>query len=1005
MKKTFIYSGTYFNITKKEWIMRKNSLVFGLLFLFFGILFMASLGFVSAWNFTGYTYDTEGNPLNNTIINITLWTGGMGGPPSLVGYNASYSNESGWFNFSITENNDWMYKPLIRHFAENKTDGSTEIDYIGQSLPQFPCSEFCGLSNIDFYLREAGTINLSAVNITGNQKNFQYVVKDTKLGYPIEEGFGVSVPFATVYVLRDRNYTIQIYPEESMPVSYHWNNFSSDSDYVIEAGLSDYNETTHVLNKTFNCSESLVWVNGYALNSSGGIDDYDEFNVIPFLLEAGNMIYLGEDVSMPYNMSAWRMSRVIQENESNAYINETGYQLLKGGSQYTITAIWAEEEGEYNVSVPLENAFVDDSGLVTNNTATTYPNVSISYEYTDRSYSDQYTLNSGFYNITLPGTAESVEYILFATARNGTDYYGGYKNISLNYGDGDSNWINFTMYPLMSHDSWASSTSNITMNDASSWNNVNISSARQEFNLVNASNGALLQNINAHIEATVDYSDYGATEFTFMLDISEGDASFYLPLINVSIEEINVYSGNFAPRNLGTKTPEQILSFNNISMAVFNPGDIEESLGESEISIMIHKSNDTCNVPNPPQSCDVKSEQTKENFNPLSAVLGGGKLNFRMKYNKIEIVYINVDMLASGPPDANFDSTADTSTSGGFETAMKFGSNGPTIYDYVLISMPYTQGSSSQTGLNESSDVNMSIPYFYGEDSSGEMDWDNPIWDSSLNGTNGTFLGGNHSHYSEHYSEWEILMSQNNCTRNQSELSAINPCYIDTTNDRIWIRLPHFSGTKPGITGSVVTADSGDDEEDGDDDEEDGSSGGSTTATTTSSFWTSTYVLNENSLKEFEGKGFSKEMTLKQRLRINLNGSEHHVGVVELTEILATINVSSDPQQAIFKVGDEKMFDVNEDDFYDLMIKLNSIESSKANITIKYVYEEVVPEDNFGINANESAEGTAGLNESGTQLQESGDSKISNAKLWISLSLAIIVILLAVYLIFIRKWN
>ena len=49
-------------------------------------------------------------------------------------------------------------------------------------------------------------------------------------------------------------------------------------------------------------------------------------------------------------------------------------------------------------------------------------------------------------------------------------------------------------------------------------------------------------------------------------------------------------------------------------------------------------------------------------------------------------------------------------------------------------------------------------------------------------------------------------MGNNTCVTNVNIFNATNPCYLDTTNNRIWIRLPHFSGNKPLVTGSVVTA-------------------------------------------------------------------------------------------------------------------------------------------------------------------------------------------------------
>jgi len=892
------------------------------LFLVVGlILVLVSLGFVNAWEFNGTVRDINGNYLNNSLINITIWTMGQTGP-SLVGANSTTSNESGWFNLSVSENSSWMYKPVITH--TNSTTNA--IDYIGQSLPEFPYREFANTSDINFYLRPAGTINITAINESGARISFQYQVKDTKLGYPIAESFTNYVQEAIVYVPRDRNYSIMIYPNESLPVSFDWNNFTASSSYNIVTGLSTYNVTTHTVQKTFNTTINFIRITGYIQNSTGDdFADWNEFRVIPYILEPGNMIYMGSDAAMPYNMSAWNHNTcgfTTITNETGAWINSTGYQLTSGKYNYNITAIWANDSGEYNISVTLGNATVSETGLVTNATATTWENVSISYTYYE-ACSDEYNLTSGFYNITVPGPAESVTYILFATARNGSNYYGGYRNISLSYSD-SSTELNFTMYPLMSTD-WGSANSNISMNDATDWSPINISTAKQQFNIVNSSN-VTISNTNFHLEVKVDYSDYGAREFTFMTDISSGNATIYLPLLNASVKEINVFSQSYAPKRVSTKTTIQILTNPNITMTTFNPGDIDGEVLPANIQVALYKSNSSCDVPNPDSSCVIADSATMDPnaddaFNPLSAVIGGGKLSFRMGLlsSGIIVEYVDVDMLASGPPDALFDDSATTSTSGTFSSAMRFGSNGPTIYDHVLISIPYTEGSSSQTGLNENADVNMSIPVLYDED------W-NVIWNASLNGTNGTALAGNYSHYSTHSSDWNTLMNQNNCTRNQSEFNSTNPCYIDTSNNRIWIRLPHFSGTQPSIVGNVITATS--------------SSTTSTDGGGTASFWKRTYVVTDEQFIE----GYTKELAKKHRFKIPIGGENHYVGVVELTDTTATINVSSTPQQATLAIGDIRRFDVTEDGYYDLNVKLNSIENNKANLTIKSIHEKVTVE-------------------------------------------------------------
>ncbi len=865
---------------------------------FLSVLFLSVLciSIASAWEFNGTIKDINGTTLGNTLINVTMWTM-SGGPPQIIGSNSTFSNASGWFNLSVADNQTWMYKITIIH--TNSTTNA--VDWIGQSLPQFPYQEFQNGMSVDFYLRPAGTINITAINGSGDRINFRYQVKDTKLGYPIAEEFNNPVSEAIIYVPRDRNYSIMIYPEQALPVALNWNNFSSES---YNTSLLTYNATTHTLEKTFNCTDKLIRITGYLKNSTGSsLENLDEFTVVSFLLEPGNMIYVGENGGMPYNMSAWSGS------------------------------------------------------------------------------SDIYNLTSGFYNITLPGPVESANYILFATARKGTNYYGGYRNLSLNYSS-NSTEINFTMFPLMSTD-WGSAKSNISLNDAASQNKVNISTAKQRFNLINSTNH-ILDQTHAHIEVKVDYTNYNATEFTFMLDVSpsSGSGSFYLPLLNASVEEINIFSPNYAPRRIGKKTAAQILANPNITMSKFNPRDLQGQVSKSDILVGFYASNETCDVPNPPDGCKI-GEIGSNAFNPLSAVIGGGKLSFRIDYNNITIHYVNVDMLASGPPDGEFENKAGSSnSSSSFENAMKFGSMGPKIYDYVLVSMPYIEGSSSQTGLNESADVNVSVPLLYELDDSGN--W-NLIWNASANGTSGSALAENYSHYSEHYSEWEVLMNQNNCTRNASELNATNPCYIDTENNRIWIRLPHFSGVESSITGLLITAsDSSDDTSD------DTSSSSSTSGTTTPSFWTRTYVYDN---KEFsEQEPLTKELARRHRIRIKINGTSHYIGVVNITSTSAVINVSSTPQQATLLIGDEKKFDVTDDNYYDILVKLNNITNNKANLTISPIHEEI-PQQTTEEQQQEQQQQEQGEEETTPQEEETTE---KSSRLWIWIIVLVIVVIVGI---------
>ncbi len=797
----------------------------------------------SSFQFNGTIRDNNGIVVNNTVINVTVSSIGSQGP-SAIAYYATTSNASGWFNITLPANGAWMYKPVIRH--TNSTYNT--IDLVGPTVPEFPYQEFSMLNSVNFYLKQAGIINITAINSSGDRITFNYQVKDTKLGYPIAYDFTNYVNEANIYVPTDRNYSLMIYPYQSLPVSFNWNNFSSNSSYNFGSeypttNLSRYNATTKTVHKQFNTTMNLIRLTGY-INISG-ITGWNELNVAALLLEPGNMVYLQYGI-LPYNMSAW-----------------------------------SQQSDVYNLSTGL-NA-------------------------------------SGYYNITVPGPAETQSLLLIATARNGTSYYGGFKNISVNYATAAAQY-NFTrMYGMLGD------VSNLTLRNSASQGNTNVTCKKQTFNILNSTNSTYTN--TAHIEATVDYSSYGAMEFTFMEDVAQNAGSFSIPLLNVTgVKEFNVFVQQGAPKRLA-KTAAQIISNNNITINSFDPGDIDGALANSQINVAMYKSNSTCDVPAPDSSCLVTSSANLDSFNPLSAVIGGGAISFRIGTSSgILIHYVNVDLLASGPPDGLFENDAGTSDSStSFSNAMKFGSAGPTMYDYILISMPYVEGSTSTTGLNESIDVNLSIPNFYGQDTNGNMDWTTPIW-SSANGTNATAFAGNYSHYSTYSSQWQTLMTPTNCTRTATSLSSTTPCYIDTTNNRIWIRLPHFSGTAPTVTGSIVTASSS----------SSSSSGGGSSGSGTS-FWINTQSVTT---KQFE-EGYTQQFAKKYRAQVSVEKKFHYIGVVDLTSTTATINVSSKSFQETFNIGDEKKFDVTEDGYYDISVKLNSISNNKANLTIKKINESI----------------------------------------------------------------
>ena len=830
---------------------REGMLRSGFLVLIGIVSIFGFLSLVSSFSFNGTVRNTDGNLLSNVTVNVTVRSTV---DFSVVGYNSTTTNESGWFNMTVPDNVAWLYSPTLSIKNVSFANATT---FIGQNLPVFPSFVYDNLGVIPFYLREAGNINISAINISANRIGFNYQIKDARTGYIIASSMGPTntVTEALVAVPRDRNYSILIFPNQSLPVSFNWDNFSSTVSYTIlnnvAGNLSKFNVTTRTLHKMFNMTLGVARVTGF-VNASNVSDVYgfDNITIVPFLLEPGNMIHATHG-ALPYNMSA----------------------------------------------------FVAGT-------------------------TDVYTLTTGFYNITLPAPAETANYLLYATARNGTRYLGGFGPVNLTYGGGDAQ-RNISAYGLLG------SLSNLSMTSATNFaNKVLVESKKQTFRAINISNLTLAQS-NLHTETTVDYSNYGAIQFTWMEDVpQESAANFSLVLLNVTgVKEMNVFAGggDYAPKRLSLSVRDLVASSNltgnvsNITITGFNPQAIDSVLSTGNIKMGLYVSNVTCDVPYPPTSCNVGGASSMDDFNPMTSLIGGGRLSFRMGKGNITVHYVNVDMIACGPPDALFDTATSNSTGGNsFSSAVRFGSSGPTIYDYVMVSMPYIEATGA--GLNDTSAVNISIPHFYDDN------W-NLIWNSTANGTDVGRMKGNNSHYADRQSEWAYLLNQTTCTTNAtSALSNISvPCFIDTAGNMAWLRLPHFSGTGPSLSGTSVPASSGGSSS--------SSSGGGGGAATQKVFWTYSHSFHNEELSE---KGeIQVDMRERQRARVRIGGETHQVGIQQLSDSEVTLNVTSEPQYATLKIGESKKFEVSGDGYYDIFVSLNGINDMRADLKLAYIHELV----------------------------------------------------------------
>lgn len=294
--------------------------------------------------------------------------------------------------------------------------------------------------------------------------------------------------------------------------------------------------------------------------------------------------------------------------------------------------------------------------------------------------SDIYNLGTGFYNITLPGAAMGAKIMLFATVRNGSNFYGAFRNITLDYSSTEITGFNFALTTLLG------SPTNISV-ERMAFDGppeyINISTKKVRFQLQNESGSAI--NETAHLELEMGYSSFtNGSTFTWMTDVQPDDHGlFQLPMLNANISRINIFTQQFAPLKTSILASE-MTSTVNISLSTFDPKGVgDEEFNDLFIDML--RSSPVCDVPYPPAGCSLfpaEAEKDMANFDPFTVVIGGGKISLRMRKmsNNITIHYINVDLMASGPPDATFDENATESQSGSaLEAAWRFGSNGPDI--------------------------------------------------------------------------------------------------------------------------------------------------------------------------------------------------------------------------------------------------------------------------------------------------------------------------------------
>lgn len=104
-----------------------------------------------------------------------------------------------------------------------------------------------------------------------------------------------------------------------------------------------------------------------------------------------------------------------------------------------------------------------------------------------------------------------------------------------------------------------------------------------------------------------------------------------------------------------------------------------------------------------------------------------------------------------------------------------------------------------------------------------------------------------------------------------------------------------------------------------------------------------TYTLNR---EQFQN-GYTNRLQINDRFKVQLrNNDTHYVTLQAFTQTTARIKVESAPQEATLSIGEEKKFELTDDNYYDLSVKLESINFSanETTITVKEINEEMPAE-------------------------------------------------------------
>jgi len=838
--------------------------------------------------FSGYAVNDTGQNESNVNVSIYQFVQGVAGPPTETFEASTVTGATGRFDFASVNGSASQYKLKIIRYGSGACvsyNVSCNATKVGTIIPPFPGNMFYpqpGIESItnnfmkpptlngtNFYLESAATINISAYNgtLTNTSQRFGYEVMEQKTGFPVESNVRTNVTNAKIVVPINRNYTVML------------------------------------LRDPYSFAGGRVYANGSKI-CGGAFMNGSDCPTPPMSNSTINPTTEGQFIELAMNLATTRyyLYGCLEVTGNDTAVNNVTAIIPR---LIPWTGFVPPGATDMSIASNLDNASLINYSAKGAAAPAGFFNC---------------TGKLAYYNISLMNSAYLLEFYATNTT-NTTDnqanskWLAAFQNITMS---ADTN-MNITLRPLAGYGNSSFYQSGGPAREGNQSSKITVQ-------FINSS-GGIISSDSPHVEVYIKNSSLFG-ELHYIIETTTG-GNFSIPILNESTAKVRIFSNQGPPIE---QTLNLSIPVNNITLVTMTGGDAgfrgynstsgkcdaKLDVSSTPIQMKFIRYSSSCNVLEPDSTC-VVTEMNASDFNPMKALVAG-KVNMEMLIlsTGVRLTFVNYDMFSAKQPPMNT-LMSENSTSRATSTATsteiwRFGSFVPSsVYDYVIIKIPYNGTSTASNYINDSWQMNASVPLFY--DESGNVIWNKTRGDTALN-MSSDFIDYNSSTLYRNLTIGGII-----CDKNETNLS-VSICYVNTTSNAIYMQIPHFTelGSDIYAGAAALTSDSN-------------PPGGSSSPL--SEFWKTPYVVNDYLFEQ----GYTRALEARERIQVRVNGITHYAGIISLTETTATINVSSASQQKTLSVGEEWKAEVTGDSYYDIYMKLNSIANSRANVTFKLIHE------------------------------------------------------------------